>query len=109
MLDGPAGRSKRDSIGRKTTHVNTDVQEGARQTGWEKRETMDSLMSKYTSGSGRDSMSRWVDWQREAELEIEKSKSAWADTDISKAVVDSAFFARNLRFKGFTDSQSRSW
>lgn len=55
---------------------------------------MDSLVSKYTSGSSRDSMKRWVDWQREAELEIEKSKMAWADTDTSRAVVDSGYLRK---------------
>jgi hypothetical protein len=53
-----------------------------------KRGTMDSLVSKYSSGN-RNTSQRWAQWQREAELEVEKSKAAWADTNTSKEVAQS--------------------
>ncbi|KAG7571485.1 hypothetical protein FFLO_00501 [Filobasidium floriforme] len=89
MLDPPVTKPMREPKVRTASQVESGIQaQDDRRNGWEKRETMDSLVSKYTSGSSRDSMKRWVDWQREAELEIEKSKMAWADTDASRAVVD---------------------
>lgn len=92
MLDPPVTKPMREPKVRTASQVESGIQaQDDRRNGWEKRETMDSLVSKYTSGSSRDSMKRWVDWQREAELEIEKSKMAWADTDASRTVVDSGY------------------
>lgn len=56
----------------------------------EKRGTMDSLVSKYiVERKGSEDGQKWLNWQREAEAELEKSRMAWADTAASRAALES--------------------
>lgn len=67
----------------------------------EKRGTMDSLVSKYiVERQGSEDGQKWLNWQREAEAELEKSRMAWADTAASRAALESESTDRlsTLRF-----------
>ena len=101
MLDHSAATPNCLPVEQVPSKIAIDRHGDCRQKQWEKRETMDSLVSKYTPGSSRDTMDRWVDWQRDAELEIEKSKNTWTDTDKSRAAIDSGFASGRSRSRQY--------
>lgn len=86
---GSASRDGRQELSREQDQYQSRPHDSFDQTTRYKRGTMDSIVSKYENKGPRDSTHRWVNWQREAELEIERSKMSWDDTAASRAGVES--------------------
>jgi hypothetical protein len=94
MLDsskriGSNSRDGRQEHSREQDPYQSQQRDSFDQNARDKRGTMDSIMSKYEHKEPRDSTHQWVNWQREAELEIQRSKMSWNDTAASRAAVES--------------------
>ena len=94
MLDpskrvGSTSRRGRQELSKEQDQNLSQQRDSFESTARAKRGTMDSIMSKYEHKEPRDGTQRWVQWQREAELEIERSKMSWNDTVASRAAIES--------------------